>query len=398
MFSADLVVAQVIQRTYAWETINSPSPPPNDSGSVAVFDGSKLRQNLLELSDSPPADLLLTPFRTQNIPPPMCSQQLSLTKLDVLFHSSSSLLPIHASFSEGDSLAVLWETGYTEVWGLQTRLGLGATRSKVMNPVKLSYSMLNEDPSSASYRQVALIHSAARAPATVVQLATRFEGAEQGVDRVTAVTIDTSSTKTVVMPERNGRMVSVEPIVVWQSPEGTLYKGALSLNVYKLANLKQVDFQESTTQRIGSFPQFCFTATSTTADPILYFGQTENGKLFVTNQGESSRLLVSNATSFAIASGFLIFTSTTHEATFVPLSSLSSLLANNTTETDVKIILSGCEKRVVERGSRIVTAVPSAMSLILQMPRGNLETINPRPLVMAVVRQDIDLLVSPLLS
>lgn len=30
------------------------------------------------------------------------------------------------------------------------------------------------------------------------------------------------------------------------------------------------------------------------------------------------------------------------------------------------------------------------MSLVLQMPRGNLETINPRPLVMEIVKQDID--------
>ena len=29
------------------------------------------------------------------------------------------------------------------------------------------------------------------------------------------------------------------------------------------------------------------------------------------------------------------------------------------------------------------------MSLVLQMPRGNLETVHPRPLVLAVVRQDI---------
>lgn len=47
------------------------------------------------------------------------------------------------------------------------------------------------------------------------------------------------------------------------------------------------------------------------------------------------------------------------------------------------------ETRRVERGSRIVTAVPSTMSLVLQMPRGNLETINPRPLVMKIVKQDI---------
>lgn len=45
--------------------------------------------------------------------------------------------------------------------------------------------------------------------------------------------------------------------------------------------------------------------------------------------------------------------------------------------------------RRVERGSQIVTVVPSAMTLVLQMPRGNLETVNPRPLVLEVVQRDI---------
>lgn len=52
--------------------------------------------------------------------------------------------------------------------------------------------------------------------------------------------------------------------------------------------------------------------------------------------------------------------------------------------------VAGTEKRRVERGSRIVVAVPSTMSLVLQMPRGNLETINPRAMVMRVVRDDVD--------
>ena len=39
---ADYAVAEVIQRTYAWDTIGSPSKPPIDSGSIAVVDGSKL--------------------------------------------------------------------------------------------------------------------------------------------------------------------------------------------------------------------------------------------------------------------------------------------------------------------------------------------------------------------
>lgn len=47
------------------------------------------------------------------------------------------------------------------------------------------------------------------------------------------------------------------------------------------------------------------------------------------------------------------------------------------------------EKRRIERGARIVTVVPSTMSLVLQMPRGNLETVMPRPLVMERVRADV---------
>ncbi len=37
--------------------------------------------------------------------------------------------------------------------------------------------------------------------------------------------------------------------------------------------------------------------------------------------------------------------------------------------------------RAIERGSCIVTCVMHGMQLVLQMPRGNLETICPRPLV-----------------
>ena len=45
--------------------------------------------------------------------------------------------------------------------------------------------------------------------------------------------------------------------------------------------------------------------------------------------------------------------------------------------------------RNIERGARIVTVCPSTSALILQMPRGNLETIYPRALVLAEIRQSI---------
>jgi elongator complex protein 1 len=46
--------------------------------------------------------------------------------------------------------------------------------------------------------------------------------------------------------------------------------------------------------------------------------------------------------------------------------------------------------RNVERGSRIVHVMPTNFSLTLQMPRGNLETIFPRALVLAGVRRSIE--------
>ena len=46
--------------------------------------------------------------------------------------------------------------------------------------------------------------------------------------------------------------------------------------------------------------------------------------------------------------------------------------------------------RRVERGSRIVTVVPHDTRLVLQMPRGNLETISPRALVLSCVRRHLD--------
>ena len=46
--------------------------------------------------------------------------------------------------------------------------------------------------------------------------------------------------------------------------------------------------------------------------------------------------------------------------------------------------------RNIERGAKIVTVIPSIYAVILQMPRGNLETIYPRALVLAGIRRHLD--------
>lgn len=46
--------------------------------------------------------------------------------------------------------------------------------------------------------------------------------------------------------------------------------------------------------------------------------------------------------------------------------------------------------RSIERGARLVTAMPTKMSIVLQMPRGNLETIFPRAMVLSGIRQLVE--------
>ena len=46
--------------------------------------------------------------------------------------------------------------------------------------------------------------------------------------------------------------------------------------------------------------------------------------------------------------------------------------------------------RSIERAAKLVTVIPSTSALILQMPRGNLETIYPRALVLGGIRRNID--------
>jgi elongator complex protein 1 len=140
--------------------------------------------------------------------------------------------------------------------------------------------------------------------------------------------------------------------------------------------------------------------SSQRVDTQLFVGLSAGGKLHTTIQTADSVTLASSVNSFTIASGFVVFTTTSHDVQFAPVESVVAALisghvngALSSTHGENKmgeLPSQAWEKRRVERGSRIVTAVPSTMSLVLQMPRGNLETINPRPMVMEVVKGDLD--------
>ncbi|KAG8593890.1 hypothetical protein GDO81_000980 [Engystomops pustulosus] len=109
-------------------------------------------------------------------------------------------------------------------------------------------------------------------------------------------------------------------------------------------------------------------------------GITDRSRLFINNL-----LVAANITSFAIYDDFLLLTTHSHTCRCMSL--------RNTSLKDLEADLNGTSNsndetvRKVERGSRIVTVVPQDTKVILQMPRGNLETVHHRALVLAQIRK-----------
>ncbi|KAL7546751.1 hypothetical protein ACHAWF_010084 [Thalassiosira exigua] len=103
------------------------------------------------------------------------------------------------------------------------------------------------------------------------------------------------------------------------------------------------------------------------------------------------RLVSSASSSFAISLQHKFLTHVTigsrPELRFLPLSSLSDF--DPLMGSDENMALDGYEPRNVERGARIVAIFQLKPSMIVQMPRGNIETLSPRALVLPYVMKKI---------
>uniref|UniRef100_A0A4X2LDI3 Elongator complex protein 1 n=1 Tax=Vombatus ursinus TaxID=29139 RepID=A0A4X2LDI3_VOMUR len=139
--------------------------------------------------------------------------------------------------------------------------------------------------------------------------------------------------------------------------------------------------------RSGFAVQFPYPCTQTTLAVIggeeCILGLTDRCRFFI-NDIE----VASNIMSFAIYDEFLLLTTHSHTCQCLYLRDTSfkafqAGLTNSTASNEETL-------RKVERGSRIVTVVPQDTKLVLQMPRGNLEVVYHRALVLAQIRKWLD--------
>ena len=282
---------------------------PFDAACAAVADGS---------------DVLLTPFRLQNVPPPMCG----------LVHKGNSV-PRHITWASvphdaTDVLGLLFDD-HVECWALEYgSLSVRGAARKQLDP-----RLVATFPARDAF-QLAL-----HAMSDSLELGLLEQG------KATWVTCKHGAHVVGESREYNGlaRMVG-SPSGIYLHDESGALRGARDLS-------------------LGAF------CADVQVDGDLAVGLAHNGRLYVGRDA-----VASDATSFVITDRLIVWTSTTHEVKFI--------------ERGQAAIQSSPLSRRVERGSRIVTAIPTAMALVLQMPRGNLETIYPRPMVLAVVRAALD--------
>lgn len=109
-------------------------------------------------------------------------------------------------------------------------------------------------------------------------------------------------------------------------------------------------------------------------DQVVLFGLTDTGSLYAGGSQVAQKV-----TSFLIVKDLLLYTT----ATFLKFMHLQQDL------NDILDDVTDERCRRIERGSTLICSSPTAQSITLQAPRGNLETIYPRILVLSAIREAI---------
>ncbi|KAI1506531.1 IKI3 family protein [Biscogniauxia marginata] len=322
---------KLVLSEYIFEVVHGSLTPPYDYGAVAVVDGNTLK---------------ITPFRTANVPPPMAMFELQVSSpiVDVAFSPANTFM------------AVIHQHG-VDVYEWKTKQQRSLLPSKIT-----SMDFFKEEPDDNIIPlQVAVtensgIHYLCYGKSPVIR--------SHNFDRSTGEFLTSTSLYA-------GSLFGFVRLTQATSTDVLAQDG--------LGRLHSVIDEQDELYSIRLTTQLPWSEIIDLAGNVIAIGLSRNGHLYA-----NSRLLLKNCTSFLVTPAHLIITTTNHLVKFIHLTSVDALeVPPDDPEKDERC-------RSIERGARLVTAMPTNMSLVLQMPRGNLETIFPRAMVVAGIRHLIE--------
>ncbi|OQE21086.1 hypothetical protein PENSTE_c012G01680 [Penicillium steckii] len=327
--------SSILDLEYAFDINHGSTVIPNDVGAVAVMDGKNLK---------------LTPLRLAGVPPPMAHNELKLDSnaIDVAFSKSGTRIAVLTQ----DSFAVF-------LWSLKTR--------PVPVPIlESSYPLSNA--STSRPRQIAFINE------NEVYVLRESSPNSTVIEKTL---LETRATEAVY--EAIGtRFSSISPGIghdsLWVSHKASKGCTYTSISTGPDGTSEANPWYES-----PSVDTPWARAVSISEDEKILISMTRTGTLFA-----NKRVLAKNCTSFLVTPSHLLFTTSQHLLKFVHLNHVDEMeVPEDTPETDERC-------RSIERGSKLVSVIPSIFAVVLQAPRGNIETIYPRALVLAGIRTFID--------
>ncbi|XP_038147078.1 LOW QUALITY PROTEIN: elongator complex protein 1 [Cyprinodon tularosa] len=348
---------------WGWTTERSPGLDVTDDAGVAVIDGDKL---------------LVTTFRQSVVPPPMCSFELRLKSPvnQVTFLCEATRTNKIAAFTSDGQISIFGKDAVSKEGLDRTPDGFRVLSAPVILQKTFRVTAPQDDPLAVrqllwlqdelffavtsgvlpNTSSLMMLHPV---PDAADSLAVRSQIEVEGV--VISV-VYSSQTRTMALQLEDGQIKKL----LWDCPE-----------------LSVEDWLDSS-GCIINFPVPCIqTALCCIGGTEHLLGLTERSHLYA---GDTE--LASNVSSFAVCDDFLLITTHSHICRCLQLSTLTLrglqvALSSDGGQNDETL-------RRVERGSRIVTVVPQDTRVILQMPRGNLETVHHRALVLAQLRKWLD--------
>ncbi|KAI9287321.1 IKI3 family-domain-containing protein [Umbelopsis sp. AD052] len=327
------------QFVFIHDIATSTSTSKDNAGYVAVIDG---------------ANALMTPFLYQNVPPPMSSMVVT---------ADENIQEIaYSNFSTGTQIAVLGVSRKVVFYELPEK-ACGATVT--LGSIQLSIT------DGSLPRQIKWVNQT-----TIAYLQYSDE------DHQDYLFVDEIDMKGDILKEsklavggRGLRLYSnaLSGSLLVERNDGDILEAILDTDTIELQPLLSLP---SAAPWIGAIT----IQTESSEVKTIIAALTDRGKLYV-----DAQLVSSECTSFFLRHNFLVYTTTNHVVRFLPLDTPFS----DTQEVEKIATAYDETTRRVERGARIVVAIQDAPKLVLQMPRGNLETVCPRAFVLSNIRDAI---------
>lgn len=321
--------------------------PPKDYGIVGVIDGKMLK---------------LTPFKQAGVPPPMafCEVSLDHNIIDCAISQDSQTIAILTT----DTLELCkWTTHPTNKGDIRFTTAIARHSLPLTSHDQVRYTQIVSKGNEIFIIAPPQYTLAARCQKL------RWHGKSE-LANWEHVTVP-PGTETLLTDISNGSLFCIDP-----TQNSTMLLSNEALDARRTWNSSQPNTSFFTLS--DNEPSHLNGEANGLTPSYHKVSLTSKGNLYV-----NDILFIREVTSYILTSAHIIVTTSSHLLKFVHLTEPSAMqVPGETPEVDERC-------RSVERGARLVTVIPSIYAVILQMPRGNLETIYPRLLVLSGIRQHL---------